>query len=152
MRVIELMSERVKSAAPDEPAELAWERMRRDRIHHLVVMKDGKVIGILSDRDLGGAKGASQRRGRSVGELMSAPVATVGPNATLRQAANLLRGRSIGCLPVLDGQRLVGILTVTDILELLGRGAQRLPTPGTRWKPIRRLTKAPRTPPMTARH
>jgi CBS domain-containing protein len=43
----------------------------------------------------------------------------------VREAANLMRGRSIGCLPVLDGRKLVGIVTVTDLLELLGRGAER---------------------------
>jgi len=40
----------------------------------------------------------------------------------IRKAANLMRGRSIGCLVVVDGARIVGIVTVSDLLELIGRG------------------------------
>jgi len=52
---------------------------------------------------------------------------------TLRQAANLLRGRTIGCLPVVEGGELVGILTTTDLLELIGRGAEKPVAKGKRW-------------------
>jgi CBS domain-containing protein len=51
---------------------------------------------------------------------------------TIRQAANLLRGRMIGCLPVLEGGKLIGILTATDMLEQIGRGSDR-PARGKRW-------------------
>ena len=50
----------------------------------------------------------------------------------VRQAANLLRGRTIGCLPVLEDGKLVGILTTTDLLEQIGRGSDR-PAKGKRW-------------------
>jgi acetoin utilization protein AcuB len=56
---------------------------------------------------------------------MTSPVVTARPETTLRQAANLLRGRTIGCLPVLEEGRLLGIVTTTDLLELIGRGAER---------------------------
>jgi CBS domain-containing protein len=50
---------------------------------------------------------------------------------TLRAVANLMRGRTIGGAPVVEGHRLVGIVTITDLLEALGRGIDR-PAPGTR--------------------
>jgi acetoin utilization protein AcuB len=52
---------------------------------------------------------------------MTAPVATAAPDTTVREAANLLRGRHIGCLPIVEDGRLVGIVTVADLLDLLAR-------------------------------
>ena len=64
---------------------------------------------------------------------MTSPAVTASPRMTLRQAANLLRGRTIGCLPVVEGGKLVGILTTTDLLELIGRGIERPTAKGKRW-------------------
>jgi len=147
MRVDEFMNAEVRTVKPDDSAEGALSWMQRERIHHLVVMDGGRVVGVLSERDLGGRgpRGSALRKGGTVADLMTPTVVFASPDTTLRQAANLLRGRSIGCLPVLrDGRKLVGILTVTDILELIGRGNLRPPTPGTRWKPVRRSAKFPR--------
>jgi acetoin utilization protein AcuB len=133
MRLREIMNTAVERSTPEESAESAFERMRRRAIHHLVVVDSGKVVGILSERDLGGRQGVSVRRGRTVGELMTPHVRFADPDTPVRDAANSLRGHAIGCLPVLKGRRLVGIVTTADLLELLGRGAVR-PTPaGQRW-------------------
>jgi acetoin utilization protein AcuB len=99
--------------------------MRRKGIRHLVVMADSRVVGVLSDRDAGGRSGASIRARSRVSDLMTAPVVTVQPDTTIHRTANLMRGRTIGCVPVVDGRRLVGIVTVADLLEVLGRGADR---------------------------
>jgi acetoin utilization protein AcuB len=149
MRIDEFMNIGVRTAKPGDLAETAWRQLQRDRIHHLVVMENGRVVGVLSDRDLGGPRGTARRRSSTVGQLMSPTVVSASPEMTLRQAANLMRGRSIGCLPVLRGKKtLVGIVTVTDILELLGRGNLRPATAQTRWKPVRRSAKYPRPPPQ----
>jgi len=58
-------------------------------------------------------------------DLMTGNVVTVAETDTVRRAANLMRGRSIGCLPVTRGGRLVGIVTASDLLVLLGRGIDR---------------------------
>jgi acetoin utilization protein AcuB len=63
---------------------------------------------------------------------MTEPVVSGHPEMTLRQAANRMRGRSIGCLPVMEGDDLVGIVTTTDLLELLGHGLARPATKGRR--------------------
>jgi CBS domain-containing protein len=60
-----------------------------------------------------------------VRDLMTPQVAVATPATTLRQAANLLRGRLIGCLPVVENSRVVGIATATDVLDELGRGSSR---------------------------
>jgi acetoin utilization protein AcuB len=113
------------------------------RIHHLVVADGRRVLGVVSQRDLGGTRGEPTRRGHIVQELMTRDVVTATPATTVRQAANLLRGRSIGCLPVTDGERLVGILTVTDVLELVGEVVRKAST-DARWKPVRRMGRWPR--------
>jgi acetoin utilization protein AcuB len=124
MRLSDIMSRPVAVIGETEPAELAHERMTAERVHHFVVVAGRSIVGILSERDLGGRRGESTRRGRLVGELMSPDVVTAGSHTTLRDAANLLRGHAIGCLPIVDDGRLVGIITVSDLLEVLGRGAQ----------------------------
>jgi acetoin utilization protein AcuB len=133
MRVEEIMTKAVRVVAPRLDAEAAWQRMREARIRHLVVKDGDRVLGILSERDLGGARGRAARKGRTAGELMTPEVIVAAPTTTLRQAANLLRGHVIGCLPVVDGNRLVGIVTTTDLLDLIGRGAERPVASSVRW-------------------
>jgi ribosome-associated translation inhibitor RaiA len=99
--------------------------MRSGRIRHLVVLEKGHLIGVISDRDLGGPNGAAIRKGRRVTELMSKKVATATSMMTLRQAANLMRGRMIGSLPVVDDGDVVGIVTATDVLDELGRESRQ---------------------------
>jgi CBS domain-containing protein len=71
-----------------------------------------------------------------VQDLMASRLISAKPETTLRQAANLMRGRLIGSLPVLDGDRLVGIVTATDVLDELGRGSTR-PRVGGERGPLR---------------
>ena len=131
IRLRDVMREQVESISPNESAETAWARMRSRRIRHLVVLDKGQVVGVVSDRDLAGP--GAFRQIESVGDVMSAPVVSGHPEMTLRQAANRLRGRSIGCLPVMEDDELVGILTTTDLLEVLGKGVERPAAKGKRW-------------------
>ncbi len=125
MQLRDVMTRDVRTIGADEPADRAWDAMRGHRVRHLVVTSRAGVVGVLSERDLGGRRGDGARAGRLVSDLMNPHVVTARPDTTIRQAANLLRGRSVGCLPVFEGPRLVGIVTVTDMLELLGRGTER---------------------------
>jgi acetoin utilization protein AcuB len=67
---------------------------------------------------------------------MTPQAASATPATTLRQAANLMRRRLIGSLPVLEDGRIVGIVTATDVLEELGRGSSR-PTVRAKRRPMR---------------
>ena len=130
MRVQDMMTRRVQTITAAEPVGAAVERMRRSRIRHLVVMRDGKPAGIVSSGDVRALDSVGDRR---VDEIMTAPAVTATPEMTVRKAANLLRGRSIGCLPVVEDGSLVGIVTTSDLLERIGRGAERPVTRGKRW-------------------
>jgi acetoin utilization protein AcuB len=133
MRLADLMSTDVKKASPSDSADLAWERMRTHGIHHLAVVDGGRVVGLVSERDLGGARGGGMRLGKAVADVMSDKVIVAAPTTTVRQAANLLRGHAIGSLLVVEGEKLRGIVTVSDLLALLGRGVDRPVERGKRW-------------------
>ncbi len=135
MRVYEIMSTHLKTVQLTASADAAWEMMHGDRIHHLVVMDGKKVAGVFSARDAGGVKGRSIRDGHQVGELMSGHVVTVEKNTPLKRVANLMRGHTIGSVVVADKGKPIGIVTTSDLLELLGRGAIR-PTPVSKRAPL----------------
>jgi CBS domain-containing protein len=137
------MTRRVHTIAPQVDADEAWSLMRRRNIHHLVVAEGGRVAGVLSDRDLGGRRGSSLRKDHAVADFMTEHVVTVAPDTPVRRAANLMRGRSIGCLVVEQGGRPVGIITVADLLELIGRGIDRPVTATKRWTLKHRVPHRP---------
>jgi CBS domain-containing protein len=143
MRIAEIMSTHVRTVGVADSAELAWDRMQMHRIHHLVVVHDGDILGVITDRDLGSRYGREVREGRSVRDLMTPGVVTIAPTATVREAANLMRGHRAGSLPVVDEGRLVGIVTVWDFLDLIGRGADRPVAQAERWV-LKDRGKAPR--------
>lgn len=139
MKLKDFMSRGVLTVSPRTDATVAWNRMREKGIHHLVVTSGGRVRGIVSDRDLGGPRGRSVRAGRRVEDVMTVNPVQARPDATVRQAANLLRGRSIGCLPVVSASgRLQGIVTISDLLELIGRGTAKPAPLETRRRTSRR--------------
>ena len=146
IRLRDVMKKNVESISPRESAAAAWSRMRTRRIRHLVVLDAGRVVGVVSDRDLAGP--GSLRQVESVGDVMTTQVVSGHPEMTLRQAANQLRGRSIGCLPVMEDDKLVGILTTTDLLEQIGRGVER---PMSRGMRATLATRGPRRKPFVPR-
>jgi CBS domain-containing protein len=88
-----------------------------------------EVVGVVSQRDLYKAslgsvmvrrKSATRLlEGIAVKEVMSEPVLTIAPHASEQEAARLMMEKKIGCLPVLEGPKLVGIITETDMLKLI---------------------------------
>jgi CBS domain-containing protein len=95
--------------------------MNRNRIRHLPVMLDGKLVGILSERDILAARARADRDDEwwmlPVGDAMHAPVQTAGPDDSLTEVAGRLASAKIGALPVVERGRLLGIATATDVLE-----------------------------------
>lgn len=114
----DLMVTTVITVDPETSVEVAVERMLRSDIRHLpVVDKTGKLVGILSDRDL-----MAVPKGRemvAVRGLMSDEVLTVQPQVRACEASALMLDLKIGALPVVDQDNaLVGILTETDFLRV----------------------------------
>ncbi|HET9467589.1 MAG TPA: CBS domain-containing protein [Vicinamibacterales bacterium] len=123
MRISEVMSEPVETVPPSMPLDQAAGLMRTLRVHHLVVKEGSKLTGLLSSSDL--PRPGTVHDGGVVRDVMSVHVATIDEKETVRRAANLMRGRSIGCLVATRNGKLAGIVTVSDLLDLLGKGGER---------------------------
>lgn len=127
MRVKDVMRTNVRTIDPDQPASSAKELFRRYDIHHLVVMAKRNILGVVTDRDL-----MDREEDTAVQRVMAHPVVTISPDETVRKAAALMSGHLIGSLPVVDGGRLIGIVTSHDLLALLAKGATRPAPAGER--------------------
>jgi len=139
----------------DTDLDRAMELMDERAFRHLPVVRGERLVGIVSNRDLLEATGwvpAGARAGgvdplpRTVGQVMRSPVFTVEPKETVVSAALELGLRGIGALPVVAGDRLVGILTERDLLRVWLEACQRETVPGETDAPIARvITRGPRT-------
>jgi acetoin utilization protein AcuB len=131
MTVETVMSRECVTIQPDAPLREASEVMRSRGVHHLPVVGDGgRLIGIITDRDLMHAAllpaladhvpwDARRVRLPRVRDAMTWAVVTTRPDATLVEAGLVMVERHIGSLPVVEGDRLVGILTERDVLAAL---------------------------------
>ena len=119
LTVRDVMVTDLVTIGPEATARAAWKLMRDGRFRHLPVLKAGRLVGILSDRDLRPVLLSPSLARVRVADLMSEEITTVRAGAPVEDAASLLVTKKIGCLPVLDGERLVGIVTETDLLAVL---------------------------------
>ena len=127
MQVRDLMSQGVVSITPGESAALAARLLSRHNVGSLPVCgEDGRLRGIVTDRDIRLATSHLNPKGpcpgcTRVGEVMTREVVTAHPLDPVEEAARVMRERKIGCLPVLEDEALVGIVTGIDLLDALLR-------------------------------
>jgi acetoin utilization protein AcuB len=119
LTVRDVMATDLVTVRPRETARYAYRLMRDHRFRHLPVVEDGRLVGILSDRDLRPVLLSPGLARVRVRELMSEELTTVGPDTPVEEAASLLVIKKIGCLPVMAHDRLVGIVTETELLAVL---------------------------------
>ena len=123
------MKRELVTVTPGATLEEAARLLKANRIHHLPVVVEGeRLLGIVTDTDLrnasldgmfGGADRGDSGRPVTVGEIMTRDVVTLSPGDTLDDAMLALSRERIGALPVVEGERLVGIVTKTDVLSAL---------------------------------
>ena len=128
MLVKNRMTTEVITLNPDQTLLKAMTLIQQKRIRHLPVVQEGKVVGMVTERDIRKA-GASDSSSLSIFELnylmdqikvssfMSKKVISVSPDEPIEAAAKLIYDHKIGALPVVDENRLVGLITSSDILE-----------------------------------
>ena len=105
MLVKSRMRKQVHMVHPEASIEEARGELRRNRIHHLPVVKDERLVGIVSDRDLRApASGA-----KTVDDVMTANPTVVSPAVPVDEAARIMRKKQINSLPVVDIGKVVGI-------------------------------------------
>lgn len=130
MFVSDWMTRKVFTVAPDSSVSEAMNLIRAKKIKHIPVVRDGKLKGIVSDRDI---RDYSPSRATTldvyelhyllatakVKEIMKSGVVTVASDTPIEEAAMLLCDRNIGCLPVIEEGRLIGIISDRDIFRAL---------------------------------
>jgi CBS domain-containing protein len=99
--------------------------MHAEGVRHAVVVRGRTIVGVVTDRDLGGLHGGRARVGRVVADLMQPSPVTASPRTTVGEAVAIVRARRIGCLPVVEAGRLVGIVTRADLLARLAPARPR---------------------------
>ena len=109
---------------PDDSVESAGRAMASHRIHHIPVIERGQLVGLVSDRDVlsvaaprrpGAPTEASSMKLR---DIMTTRIETVPADCGVRHAALRLQSLGVGCLPVVDDDELVGIVTDTDFVAV----------------------------------
>jgi len=128
------MTREVQVVRRNDELAVADNLMKQGRVRHLPVLdEDGRVCAVVSQRDLfrgallralGYGKRAEEAMLRQVPvkEAMSEEVVTTTPTTPIADAARLMIERKVGCLPVVEGGRLVGIVTETDFVRLVAEG------------------------------
>ena len=132
MLIRDLMQHEVVTLRVGDSLGLADDIMQMGRIRHLPVLSAGVVVGIVSQRDLYRAAVSSVLQFRRSAErewlgsvpvraVMSANVITAAPDDTIHTAVELMLRHRIGCLPVVEHRKLVGLISETDCLRHLAR-------------------------------
>jgi CBS domain-containing protein len=127
MKIKDIMTKEVATLGSEDELSLANDIMRLGRIRHLPVVSGDGVVGIISERDLfrsslAQALGYGNKDSREVmktlriKDVMVKQVTTVSPDMELKDAVGLMVERKIGCLPVVQDNKLLGLVTETDIL------------------------------------
>ena len=122
------MADKIVTVSADDSLSTVEDIMTLGRVRHMPVVRGGRLVGVVSQRDLLRASlsnltefGSEQRRAFlhvvEINRVMSSPPIVIDPDATPEEAALVMAEKKIGCLPVLEGQLLVGMLTETDLLR-----------------------------------
>lgn len=107
------------TVAPDTSLAEAQAKMRAGGFRFVPVVDEGYLVGVISDRDVRPYTG--QLADIEVGSVMTREAVTVTPRASIREVARLLVECDVGGFPVVEGRKLVGVITTTDVLKALAR-------------------------------
>jgi CBS domain-containing protein len=120
----DVMSVRVVSVQPDETVQVAISRMLEENVGSIAVTEGGKLVGIFTERDVLRLAGeGADFGGLRIADVMTRALVTVPPDADVLEAARLMGERRIRHLPVMEGEHLLGMV---GIRELMGSLVERL--------------------------
>jgi CBS domain-containing protein len=125
--VHDVMEEKVVTISVGDRLSTVEDIMTLGGVRHMPVVRAGRLVGVVSERDLLRASLSSldpRRQERrafleaiDISQVMSAPPVIVDADAPVEKAARIMADSKIGCLPVMRGEELVGLLTETDLLR-----------------------------------
>jgi CBS domain-containing protein len=134
-KVRDIMSTNLETLEEDENLEIVEYVMEKGSIRHLPVVKDKRLVGLVTHRDLMRAQvsslaemtpeeAADFRFSVTVRDIMATRVTTISPDATVLEAAKILQESKFGCLPVVQDGELVGIVTEADFIGIVIRALE----------------------------
>jgi CBS domain-containing protein len=121
-RVDQVMATKLFTVGPDDVVDLAASLMDWKHIRHIPVEENGRLVGLLSSRALLRlvAKGGTEKI-VAVRDVMATNVITIGPDESPLRAIELMKENSLGVLPVVEDEKLIGIVSERDFLTIAGR-------------------------------
>lgn len=142
MKVRDVMTENVFTVTPDTPLKVAATRMLEYGVSGMPVVKDERVVGVISETDIlfkertvpsrnglvdwlvhyGEDPPLAKLDARTAGDAMTTPAVTIGPDRSVADAASRMLDLSIDRLPVVDGEQLIGIVTRSNLVRAFTRG------------------------------
>ncbi len=140
--VRDLMSTELVTLREDESLDMASEMMELIRVRHLPVVNEGRIVGLVTHRDLLSAQVSSlaelsKHEAKAINSripvtrIMTREILTIGPDHPAVEAASVMAERKIGCLPVVEEGKLVGLITEADFLHLVIRALKASEELGT---------------------
>jgi CBS domain-containing protein len=120
-RIADVMSFRLVSVRPDESVQVAIARMLEENVGSVAVCEDNRLVGMFTERDVlrlagqdGGALGDTR-----VGDVMTRTLVTASPDDDVLAAAQMMGERRIRHLPVVEGDNILGLIGIRDVLRVL---------------------------------
>jgi acetoin utilization protein AcuB len=117
MLVGQIMSTRIITISPDKRVGQALKLMQKYQIRHVPVMEKNRMVGWITSRDLREVLLASMLEEIKVGDVMVQAPISVTPNTDVEEAARLIHEHKIGGMPVVEGDRLRGVITMQDLIS-----------------------------------
>jgi len=116
----EIMNTELMTLKPDDSLWDAVDLMNEKKIRHIPIMVNDKLQGLVTQRDVLKFmyKTEAEQKNIRLSDIMVAQVISVDEDASIRQAALFLQKHKLGCLPVVSGEKLVGIVTDTDFVAV----------------------------------
>lgn len=123
----DFMTRELVTVNESDDLALAENMLRLGGIRHLPVVREGRLVGLVTHRDLLRSAMSRDRRSTTAGDIMTRELESVRPDTSLVRAARLMLEKKFGCLPVVEGSgRLVGIITESDFVRFAADVVQDL--------------------------
>ena len=122
--VNQIMNKSVLTSDKSETIQEAARKMKKSKVGCVIVIKDSKPVGIVTERDFV-TKVAAEGRPlfTEISEIMSTPLITIDPEETVWEASEKMKEKQIHKLPVEENDQIVGVITTTDIVKISSVGS-----------------------------
>ena len=122
MKISEIMTQAAVTDSSEDTLKEACDKMRQSQTSSILIMDGERMIGIVTERDVvkAVAQGLDPKETR-VKDLMTSDIVTIGPMTTLKEAAEIMATKWIRHLPIMEGSKVVGMISQRDLTGVLAR-------------------------------